>query len=219
MSVQRCQHPPQAERCCWGGGPDPPSSRALLLEAGVGHDFRCAGGVPSNVRPLLRGEIELGRSREIPRKKSWQKEAAHTPLLFFLFYKPRPVAEASPASARFPPPPHTVPVHSALTVKQRVTQPNGRTVLPVPARAPRAAEARRVCSRAHAARSPSRSTSWSSSPSSSRLGRLGLGLRHRRDPQHSRGVPTSPHVPQCGQKISSVLEYSPQTPHKAVSSS
>ena len=31
LSVQRCQHPPQAERSCWGGGPDPPSSRALLL--------------------------------------------------------------------------------------------------------------------------------------------------------------------------------------------
>ena len=29
LSVQRCQHPPAAERCCWGG---------------VGHDFRCAGG-------------------------------------------------------------------------------------------------------------------------------------------------------------------------------
>ena len=44
LSVQRCQHPPAAERCCWGGGsrppqqqsaaaggggPDPPSSRAL----------------------------------------------------------------------------------------------------------------------------------------------------------------------------------------------
>ena len=32
LSVQRCQHPPQAERCCLGGGiPDPPSSSALLL--------------------------------------------------------------------------------------------------------------------------------------------------------------------------------------------
>ena len=31
LSVQRCQHPLAAERCCWGGGPDPPSSRALLL--------------------------------------------------------------------------------------------------------------------------------------------------------------------------------------------
>ena len=37
LSVQRCQHPPQAERSCWGG---------------VGHGFRCAGGVPSSVRPL-----------------------------------------------------------------------------------------------------------------------------------------------------------------------
>ena len=35
LSVQRCQHPPQAERSCWGGGPDPPSSRALLLGGGV----------------------------------------------------------------------------------------------------------------------------------------------------------------------------------------
>ena len=34
LSVQRCQHPPAAERCCWGGGPDPPSSRALLLGGG-----------------------------------------------------------------------------------------------------------------------------------------------------------------------------------------
>ena len=28
LSVQRCQPPPQAERSCWGGVPDPPSSRA-----------------------------------------------------------------------------------------------------------------------------------------------------------------------------------------------
>ena len=28
LSVQRCQPPLAAERCCWGGGPDPPSSRA-----------------------------------------------------------------------------------------------------------------------------------------------------------------------------------------------
>ena len=34
LSVQRCQHPPQAERSCLGGGPDPPSSRALLLGGG-----------------------------------------------------------------------------------------------------------------------------------------------------------------------------------------
>ena len=39
LSVQRCQHPPQAERCCWGG-------------EGVGHAFS-TGGVPSSVRPLL----------------------------------------------------------------------------------------------------------------------------------------------------------------------
>ena len=39
LSVQRCQHPPQAERSCWGGGRP--------------HDFRCAGGVPSSVRPLM----------------------------------------------------------------------------------------------------------------------------------------------------------------------
>ena len=66
LSVQRCQHPPQAERSCWGGGPDPPSSRALLLGGGpdppssralllgggVGHELSCAGGVASRVRPL-----------------------------------------------------------------------------------------------------------------------------------------------------------------------
>ena len=32
--------------------PAPPTGRALLLGGGVGHDFRCAGGVPSSVRPL-----------------------------------------------------------------------------------------------------------------------------------------------------------------------
>ena len=46
LSVQRCQHPPQAERSCWGGGPDPPSSRALLL--GGGPD-------PPSTRALLLG--------------------------------------------------------------------------------------------------------------------------------------------------------------------
>ena len=36
LSVQRCQHPPQAEprALLLGGGPDPPSSRALLLGGG-----------------------------------------------------------------------------------------------------------------------------------------------------------------------------------------
>ena len=34
LSVQRCQHPPQAERSCWGRGPDPPSSRALQAAGG-----------------------------------------------------------------------------------------------------------------------------------------------------------------------------------------
>ena len=47
LSVQRCQHPPQAERCCWGGGPDPPSSRALLLGGG--------GPDPPSSRALLLG--------------------------------------------------------------------------------------------------------------------------------------------------------------------
>ena len=42
LSVQRsrCQHPPAAERSCWGG---------------VGHDFRCAGGVEQCVAALARG--------------------------------------------------------------------------------------------------------------------------------------------------------------------
>ena len=46
--------PPTGRALLLGGeGPDPPSSRALLLGGGVGHGFRCAGGVPSSVRPLL----------------------------------------------------------------------------------------------------------------------------------------------------------------------
>ena len=40
------------------------------------------------------------------------------------------------------------------------------------------------------------------------------GRRPHHDPTH---LPR-PHVPQCGQKISSVLEYSPHSPHKAVPS-
>ena len=28
LSVQRCQHPPQAERCCWGGGSRPPQQQS-----------------------------------------------------------------------------------------------------------------------------------------------------------------------------------------------
>ena len=30
LSVQRCQHPPQAERCCWGGVPTPPQQPSAL---------------------------------------------------------------------------------------------------------------------------------------------------------------------------------------------
>ena len=44
LSVQRCQHPPQAERSCWGGGPDPPSSRALLLGGGSAMSLVVQGG-------------------------------------------------------------------------------------------------------------------------------------------------------------------------------
>ena len=58
LSVQRCQHPPQAERSCWGGvrtppaaercclggGPDPPSSRALLLGGGSAMALDVQGG-------------------------------------------------------------------------------------------------------------------------------------------------------------------------------
>ena len=61
LSVQRCQHPPAAERCCWGGGPAPPSSRALLLGGGVGHGLRCAGGVPSSVQAAPRQTREQSR--------------------------------------------------------------------------------------------------------------------------------------------------------------
>ena len=41
LSVQRCQHPPQAERCCWGGG----SAMALDVQGG----YRAV----TSVRPLL----------------------------------------------------------------------------------------------------------------------------------------------------------------------
>ena len=58
LSVQRCQHPPAAERCCWGGvptppaaerscwggGPDPPSTRALLLGGGSAMTLDVQGG-------------------------------------------------------------------------------------------------------------------------------------------------------------------------------
>ena len=44
LFVQRCQHPPAAERCCWGGGPDPPSSRALLLGGGSAMGLGVRGG-------------------------------------------------------------------------------------------------------------------------------------------------------------------------------
>ena len=51
LSVQRCQHPPQAERCCWGGGPDPPSSRRhwtqlsrLFAAAAASHLGSCFSG-------------------------------------------------------------------------------------------------------------------------------------------------------------------------------
>ena len=45
LSVQRCQHPPQAERCLLlGGGPDPPSSRALLLGGGSAMSLVVQGG-------------------------------------------------------------------------------------------------------------------------------------------------------------------------------
>ena len=44
LSVQRCQHPPAAERSCWGGGPDPPSSRALLLGGGSAMGLGVQGG-------------------------------------------------------------------------------------------------------------------------------------------------------------------------------
>ena len=44
LSVQRCQHPPQAERSCLGGGPDPPSSRALVLGGGSAMALDVQGG-------------------------------------------------------------------------------------------------------------------------------------------------------------------------------
>ena len=58
LSVQRCQHPPQAERSCWGGGPDPPSSRALLLGGGPDPPSSRAHG-PSSPPPLRRRPATL----------------------------------------------------------------------------------------------------------------------------------------------------------------
>ena len=29
VCTQRCQHPPQAERCCWGGVPTPPAAEGI----------------------------------------------------------------------------------------------------------------------------------------------------------------------------------------------
>ena len=52
LSVQRCQHPPQAERSCWGGGSRPPQQQSAAAGGGVGHELSCAGGVASRVRPL-----------------------------------------------------------------------------------------------------------------------------------------------------------------------
>ena len=36
-----------------GGGGGPPQQQSAAAGGGVGHGFRCAGGVPSSVRPLL----------------------------------------------------------------------------------------------------------------------------------------------------------------------
>ena len=63
--------PPTGRALLLGGGSDPPSSRALLR----GHGLRCAGGVPSSVRPLLRSrrfqaKIHVGRRRPPPPTKN-----------------------------------------------------------------------------------------------------------------------------------------------------
>ena len=54
LSVQRCQHPPAAERCCWGGGPDPPSSRRHWTQ--LSRLF--AAAAPSHLGSCFSGTLE-----------------------------------------------------------------------------------------------------------------------------------------------------------------
>ena len=53
--------PPQQQSAAAGGGSRPPQQQSAAAGGGVGHDFRCAGGVASNVRPLLVGSARGGR--------------------------------------------------------------------------------------------------------------------------------------------------------------
>ena len=71
LSVQRCQHPPQAERSCWGGVRTPPAAERCCLggvptppeasphaRGGVGREQKCAPFPGSDVR-LLPGGVVL----------------------------------------------------------------------------------------------------------------------------------------------------------------
>ena len=46
VCTQRCQHPPQAERCCWGGVPTPPAAERCCWGGGSDPPAaeRAAGG-------------------------------------------------------------------------------------------------------------------------------------------------------------------------------
>ena len=57
LSVQRCQHPPAAERCCWGGGPDPPSSRGHIGPSSPGSRL-FAAAAPSHLGSCFSGTLE-----------------------------------------------------------------------------------------------------------------------------------------------------------------
>ena len=57
--------------------PAPPTGRALLLgRGGVGHGFRCAGGVPSSVRPLYRRSRPPLAAYSLPRGRGGRGQAA-----------------------------------------------------------------------------------------------------------------------------------------------
>ena len=55
LSVQRCQHPPQAERSCWGGVPTPPA--AERTDPALPRLF-AAAPPPSTLGSCLSGTLE-----------------------------------------------------------------------------------------------------------------------------------------------------------------
>ena len=57
LSVQRCQHPPAAERCCWGGGvPTPPAAEGIGPSSPGSRLF--AAAAPSHLGSCFSGTLE-----------------------------------------------------------------------------------------------------------------------------------------------------------------